>query len=429
MLKIKNQAVAENAESPFLLIMSEMVNIRVIRDISEVEGLRSCWTCWQTQPSSDIDMYFARLKSASEVLRPHIFVLCRCGEPEALLVGALQRNRMQLRFGYWKFYTPVARILSFPYGGILGNDNPENARLLVRGLVSCLRAGEADVAVLRNIRSESPLYSHALQLPGRLSRDHVTSAKVHYRLNLPKTIEEVYQGLSKEDRKDIFRRPKKLIHDYGDQIRIVHFRTVSELEHLISAAEEVARKTYQRALGVGFSQNAGLLVRLRLAADKGWLRGYVLFISGRPCAYTIGSLFQKTFYGEYVGYDPDFGQYSPGTFLFMKVLEDLCAEGVQAYDFDYGAERYKQRFGNAKWWEADRIHVYSSTPKGIVLNVLRTSMEMLDRTLRKLLDRTELLPELKTTWRRRLKERQSHSLCTAEKIGATRSYGSPGPDR
>jgi hypothetical protein len=389
--------------------MSGTITVKIVRSVAEVEDLRDCWSSWQNQPVSDIDMYLAMLRSRPEILRPHIILLSRDGKLDAMLVGILQKSRMPFRFGYWKFLAPQARVLGFAYGGLLGNQSAENAESVVSELVKCLRENEAEAVVLHNIRTDSPLYSTALHLPGSLRRDRMPQVDTHCSMVLPSRFEEVEQGLSREHRKDIRRMARKLNDDSRGDLRVRRFSTVADLPEMIENVEEVAKETYQRALGVGFTKKSAMIARLSLCAQQGHLRTYVLFVSGQPCAFAVGTLYRGTYHTDYLGYSPTYAKYSPGTFLFMNILQDLCADGVKAVDFGYGDEMYKQRFGNLKW-EEGRLHLFSTTPRGICLNVLRTSSTLLDVVARRILQRFALFTVLKTKWRKALKNRQAAAV-------------------
>src|SRR5208283_3583735 len=113
---------------------------------------------------------------------------------------------------------------------------------------------------------------------------------------------------------------------------------------------EVAKKTYQRGLRVGFADSAGVRKRLELCARKGWLRAYLLYLGDRPVAFWIGTLCGETFLSEYMSYDPELRQFSPGMVLIMRVIEGFCnkANGdiVKELDFGPGHAEYKGVLGS-----------------------------------------------------------------------------------
>ena len=66
------------------------------------------------------------------------------------------------------------------------------------------------------------------------------------------------------------------------------------------------------------------------------------------------TLTETTFGSDYVGYDAEFGKYSPGMYLVMKVVEGFCdghREGVTEVDFGTGHAQYKQVLSNQEWRE------------------------------------------------------------------------------
>jgi CelD/BcsL family acetyltransferase involved in cellulose biosynthesis len=170
---------------------------------------------------------------------------------------------------------------------------------------------------------------------------------------------------------------------------------------LIQKAEEIAKRTYQRGLGVGFQDNEEMRRRLHLCAEKGWLRAYVLHLGDTPCAFWIGTLYQGSFCSDYLAFDSRFGAYSPGTFLLMKVVEEFCTARVKEVDFGFGEARYKEQFGNSPSVEAS-IFVFAPNPKGALLNAIRTSTGLADNLAKKILGGTKLLPIVKKLWRSRL---------------------------
>src|SRR6266404_9117806 len=107
---------------------------------------------------------------------------------------------------------------------------------------------------------------------------------------------------------------------------------------MIRDVEDVAKKAWQRLRGGGFIGTEHMRKRLHLAGCKGWLRAYILYVENRPCAFSLGTLYGDTFYWDFTGYDPQYDRYSPGVFLFMRMLEDLCPQSVKLVDFGFGEE-------------------------------------------------------------------------------------------
>lgn len=353
---------------------------------------------WQWNAEADIDFYLTKLRSRKECLRPHIIVLYRGGCPKLMLIGRLDNGGVELKIGYWRLRSPRARVLDFIYGGALGDQSPENCEILMRAILGCLRQGEADFALLNKVNVDSPLYSLALRLPGFFCRDPFRDRLLHCSLKLSSNTEEVYRGLSADHRAQIRRKARKLLATYSGRIRVGRFEQPADVELMIRDVEQIAKKTYQRGLGVGFVDSPEMHRLLAMTAGKGWLRAYVLYLAENPSAFWIGTLFKGVLRIDYTGYDPAHENSSPGTFLLTRVLEDLCGTDVREVDFGYGIERYKQQFGNCTWHEGI-VHIFAPTCKGFSLNVLRTFLAGTDYFFRKALERTNLLPRLKRAWR------------------------------
>lgn len=378
-------------------------NIRVIRSIPELEQLRSTWESWQHHPNSDIDFYLTILGTRPEIVRPHVIVINRGGCPEAMLVGRLELKKLETKVGYASLLTKNTPTLTFLYGGLLGSSSPEGSEALVRNIMNSLSHGEADLAYFNHLKADSPLYRAAVKVPGRLSRDHCPSLRVHRSMTVPGSVEEFHRRLSVKVRKNLKWQAKKLLQEYAGKVSVRCFRGVGDLERMIQDVEGIARKTYQRGLEVGFVDSPEMRLRLLLEARKNWLRGYVLYIDNVPCAFWIGTLYLGTFHSDFMGYNPNFRKYSPGMFLIVKVIEDFCnrddnGEQVPEIDFGLGDAQYKEVLGDLEWNDAS-LYIFSPRFKGVSLNLMRVPAIMLERVARGALEQTGLLGRVKKTWR------------------------------
>ena len=319
-----------------------------------------------------------------------------------MLIGRFEEMRiMDFQVGRWRIFRPHGRVLSFNYSGLLGNETPGNCQAVVQEILKSLRTGEADMATINNVRTDSPFYAALNYGRGFHSQDHFNSIYEHHSMRLPGTIDEVYNGLSGHHRHKVRNQAKKFLAAYSGQIRMEEFRQPNSLDRMMQEVERIARKTYQWGMGVGFVNNPEMRHRLAMFAERGQLRAYVLYAADQPCAFWIGTLYYGILHINWIGFDPAYGEHSPGIFLFMKMLEELCLEGVKEVDFDYGSESYKQRFGNSHWQEA-LIYLFAPNFKGLELRALRMQAFLTDKYLRQGLERINLLPKIKKMWRKRL---------------------------
>jgi hypothetical protein len=379
---------------------SPALEVKIARSLAEVEEIREIWAAAKGHRDCDIDFCLNFVWSGREFIRPHVIVIYRHGRADAILVGRLENVRIRPKIGYFALPAVRARLLNIVYGGMLGECSEENSDEFVRGAIAALKRGEADAVLFDRIPVNSAMYQNALALPGVLMRDRVVRPEPHSSMTLPGTIDQVFTTLSSGLRAEVRRKKRKIVADFGDRAKISCYHDDSALDAVLPQVEEVAMKTYQRALGVGFENSDRMRQRLRLCAREGWLRVYLLTIDDKPCAFWIGTVYDGVFYSDYNGYDPGYRDYSLGTFLLMSMVQDFCQQGVRAVDFGFGQAEYKDRFSNERGIMAP-IYIFSRAPRGLFLNGTRTIANAIDRTLRAMLNRANLLPKIKKVWRAR----------------------------
>ena len=378
------------------------LELRVLRTMEEVEQVRNVWSSWKTHRDSDIDYCLQTVWPKEDFIRPHVIIIYRHGRPDALLIGRLERSKVALRLGYVRLPGIPMKTLSIAYRGLLGNESPENCAEFVRSIEGTLELGEADMANFQQLVPDSPLHEAASR-PGRHigTRDRVGSPLLHHVTMLSSNTEDVLKVLSSKHRRELRQKKRKMLADFDDQVIFRCYRDPAEVQAVIPQVEEIARKTYQRGLEVGYQNNEDIRNRMLFCAAKGWLRLYLVTIQGKPAAYITGTVYERIFCADFMGYDPAFREYSIGKILTIEIIEDFCREGLEQVDFGFGSGLYKERFGNKSWPETS-LNIYAPTMKGVMVNGLRTSFMTSDRLIKNFLVRTNLLPNIKTAWRARV---------------------------
>lgn len=372
----------------------------VARTIGEVEAMRGTWSAWNTHRDSDIDFCTAFVWKARNFIRPHVISIYRDGVPDAILVGRLENAPIELRIGYLRLLSVPTRVLSFSLDGFLGQQTEQNSEELVKFLMESLQRGEADAAFF-HLKTESPLFDKAITLPGPVCRDHFVQRFDYRVMRISGLVEEVYAGFSSGLRAEVRRKRRKVFKDFGDGVETRCVRSVEDLEDFILRAEEVARKTYQRGLGVGFEDTELTRRDLRVCAERGWLRAYLLTIDGRPRAFWIGTCYEGVFYSGDIGYDPEMADYSLGIFLFSEMIEDFCQSGVKEIHFGVGSGEFKERFGSLNS-EVAWFFIFGPTWKARLLNTARTAALLIDLGAKRVLHKMGVLAAVKRMWRSRL---------------------------
>jgi hypothetical protein len=375
--------------------------LEVIRTVADLEGLRRFWQSRATDRDGDLDFYLFIIGASPEAARPHVLIVRRDGKPDAMLIGRLENRRIQIGSPYIGLQSPILRILTFIDGGVLDGISASDSDLFARAILSSLRAGEADVAVLERLRTDYPLYQHTRSLADGLCVDPFPVRLTHRVRRLDDG--PFLASLSANERYNQQRRSRRLAAGFSGNIRLECFHDAAEIDRLMSHAEEIARRSYQRGLGVGFFATANMRRRLILEANRGSLRAHILYAGDHPCAFWIASLFAGVLYNDFMAYDPSYAKYAPGMYVVMQVIEEVSRDrsesgGARVIDFGTGDAEWKVRLGNEAWEEAS-VFIFAPRLKALSVNAMRTLAAIIEASTRSVLQRTSLLPRLKRFWR------------------------------
>jgi hypothetical protein len=324
------------------------------------------------------------------------------GKPQTLLIGCIQNQRADFKIGYKTVFKPKTRCLHIEYAGALGDASHSNCIALINSIQNCLKSREADFAYLKFIEHDSPFFSLATKQPSFISRDHFPYLNPHWKLTLPPSYDEFYRQRSKNTKSNIRKYANRIKKRFGDSISVRAFQVEDDIDDAMEDIESIAVNTYQRGLGVGFVRSLEARNEWVFAANRRWLRAYVLYLEEIPCSFLTGYIYRKTFFLETLGFNRQYQYFHPGMFLFMKVLEIFCLdEGVEALDFGLGDAHYKRSYGDHCWIEAG-VHIFAPTLKGLHLNAAKTMTTIISRSAKKTLNRFQMVDLIKRKWRQKL---------------------------
>jgi len=358
--------------------------VKIFRDF-DWDEIREEWREWAQEPVSDPDLFRTINPWHPEAVTPFVLVLYDEDCPEAILIGRNQQARFDIKVGPSRI-RPPARIIHFVYGGALGDLCAHNCRQLTLEVLRLLREGEADVASFTGIQTQSALYRQLLERPGLLGRDHVPDVVNRWGTAVPKNPEDLYRRFSSHRRSEVRRKMRKFAASFAGTLEVKCFRDRADLPSVVRDVEEVAKKSFQRALGNGYIDSPESRQWLLALAMQGMLRCFILYVHDAPVAFWIGSLYKRIFHGNYMAHDPAYNRHSPGVFLMMDVLERFCTQQdtdvVSYIDFGTGDFPYKTWLCDDKFEQAD-VHVFAGTFKGLYLNAVRTPLAVLHWAVRK----------------------------------------------
>src|SRR5205823_2400496 len=137
-------------------------------------------------------------------------------------------------------------------------------------------------------------------------------------------------------------------------------RKVTKLDHtiqVVNRADQVAgflndahcisQESWQsKRLGLRIKNSPQEKALYEALAELGALRAYLLHHAGKPIAFSLGIQWNGGYLWDEVGHIAAFSEQSPGTVLFMRMLEDLIARDTpRIFDFGYGDGEHKRLFG------------------------------------------------------------------------------------
>jgi Acetyltransferase (GNAT) domain len=366
---------------------------------NEVEQLRPFWAELSSHPDVDIDFYSFFVGTRLEESRPYILVASKDGETRAILVGRLEKSVISLRVGYCRLLRLGVRQFTFLQDGFLGESGPRVAEAMVGHIHLKLKEGIADRALLCNVDVNTELYRYATATPWAAGSSNDTTHR--WRTRLPRTVEEFLKRRSQKHRYWLRRIARVLDAEFPGKIKYVLYREKSDVQRFCVDAEKVARTTYQRGLAVGFVSSEENRRRLELAAEKGWLRAYAIFLGEEPLAFWCGRFYKAAMYLDWTGYKPAYRKYELGTMLFLKMVEDLCNCQAKEIDYGMGAASYKERFGDHNRVEA-LVSIYAPSLKGFAAKTFKSIDTTTNNCARALLRKIGAVDKIKKIWRTRL---------------------------
>ncbi|MBI5685372.1 MAG: GNAT family N-acetyltransferase [Verrucomicrobia bacterium] len=329
-------------------------------DAQQLSAVREDWCRLQNHPNVDWEHFSLYLERQGSSARPWVMAVKKDNTVECIVAGRVEADRAVVDLGYWTPTLGRMTSLKILTGGVLGTMSPETAASVMGKVCDDLSEGQFDRIFICNIRSDHPLTAAALSAPKQFLPMLLADPQAHWRKTLPKDVAAFWAGLSRKHRYWLKRLAKKLDEDFPNALSYDLIKEPAQTDSFCEISEQVARKTFQRGLGVGFRNDDFFRSRCGVFAAKGAFRGYVLRLGGVPKAFWMGCVYGDTFHSEYTGYDPELRHYEIGSLLLAHIMEELVREGVRFVDFGLGSAFYKQRFGDESWEECD-VMLYAPT--------------------------------------------------------------------
>jgi hypothetical protein len=373
---------------PLFLETTSNYSVRVDVTREAIEELRPVWSNWALSLDADIDYFLHQLTQDSENLHPFLITVYNCGTPQAMLIGKVKIKQASAVVSFVNIKGPCGRILEISKGGRIGQPSAAVDSLLAKELIATCRSRKVDSISFERLPMESELFRQIQKLGGLLVRERVPNISNYSTLVLKVEGTNPLDIFSGKIRREIRRKTRIVDRDFPGQVQLRCFSEIDELDVAMCDAMRIAVTTWQHALGLGLIDTARTRETLRFQARRKWLRIYVLYLKGAPCAFLVGQLYESTFYCQYAGFHPNYAQYSVGSLLTARVFEELALAGVKLIDLGEGGQEHNRRLG-CKLSEEGTVHLFSDSARGIWLNaffgithVVRVSGERIRATLK-----------------------------------------------
>jgi CelD/BcsL family acetyltransferase involved in cellulose biosynthesis len=260
----------------------------------------------------------------------------------------------------------MPRLLEFIASGLIGSDYLD--AIIQRGREGEVIRGFSGELSRRGMMLQfSQLRRHACVvsvLPEILRRDRWTAQETGINvcpfIDLTNHTWETYLGTLGSSQRYNFNRRLRALHKAFD-VRLESIGSSNDAQRGLDVLMELHRKRWDcRGNSEAFPSSSTIEFHrefVRLAADSGWLRLYILALDDRPVAAIYGMRYGPTFYFYQSGFDPAFSKNSVGLVMMGLSIKAAIEEGASEYDLLHGDEEYKFHWAHDRR-ELGRLELY-----------------------------------------------------------------------
>ncbi len=242
-----------------------------------------------------------------------------------------------------------------------------------------------DVAVMRSHPIKASLPRISL-LPQVIR--YVPASYQRYWVEIEGTFDIYLKKFSAKSRNTLMRKIKKLTEFSGGEIDWREYQKPEEMLKFHQLALTVSQKTYQeRLLNCGLPAGKDFQDEIIALAAVGRARGYLLFYQKNPIAYIFCPIHEGIALYEYVGHDPEYQHWSPGTILQYFLLQRLfVSKSSKIFDFTEGEGAHKAFFSTHSQYCTD-IYYFRRTINNLLKVLLHAGSDSLSRGIVAFLDK------------------------------------------
>jgi hypothetical protein len=375
--------------------------LKYYSSIPEIENISTVWSdlqekedCSRLENSYDYFLFLAKSNLLGGT--PLVIILLNNNNPVLLCAGVITQNSYIPSLGFFKL--PLINFRKncyhiFPYA-IYGAPDSCLIKKFLSMLPDALKVYNIDYAFFSALQSKTILADYLLKKNPSFVNDPLPLLDKHYYMKVPRCLNE-YLGTKDSRRR---RRLKKVIEIVESEFswEIKMFRDKTEIDQFFNDAETIAVKSYPRAINQGFFPTCEEREKRLWLASKGMFLSYILYLDDLPAAFIHGTLYKKRFCTEDIGFNVDYEKYSLGTYLRLKVIDNLAETGLaNILDYGYGSDEYKRLFSTTNNDEA-RIKMYLPGLSNYTFITIQLLFSKLNRIFRRVLEMMGLYSRIKS---------------------------------
>ena len=239
---------------------------------------------------------------------------------------------------------------------------------------------------------------------------YVPAQYQRYYIELRSSFADYLSKFSSKSRGTLHRKIRRFTAFSNGHVDWRAYRALEEMREFYPLARKVSELTYQeRLLHTGLPNDDGFRAEIFDQASHDRARGYLLFHNGQPIAYLLCVVEgTEILLYRYLGYDPQYQSWSPGTVLQYFVLEKLFAEGeIRIFDFTEG-EGAQKRFLSTGSVRCADIYFFRRRPAILMTVVLHCVLQTVSQVLVNALDRLGLKSRVKNFLRSQSARRRTY---------------------
>lgn len=330
-------------------------NITVYHDLRLDAGITRFWENHQWHPHADLEYVRHEYQFGREGGVPCVMAISDRRDLVSCAIGKIEKLPLKLQFGYRIIQGPPLTTLLLHGRSFLGDWQHATCAFLMDHVLSLLATGTIDALGLRGIPLDSPLGEMASSKVPFLRRDHFPIVQEYWVLNQLDSFEAFLKEHHSVRRnfKECRNRLRRVV---GNKVRIERYCHLDQLDQMLQHSETIGRKTWQRKLQDFSFLHHQVRAAYEFYFKMGWSRAFILHVNDHPAAFLHGLVYKGVFYAEKMGYDPAYRSLSLGTYLMMKVIEELCADpSINSMEFGVGNPEDKMRYCDSAFQVADML--------------------------------------------------------------------------